>query len=112
MDDIEHLLHEAVEKFNAKVHQDARLQEELEGIERTVVLRLSNGAAYNLRIEGGRLSGLSKGDVAEAEVVVESDAATIAALLRKEMGPMKAFALRKVRVKADLEDIVRLRRFF
>lgn len=110
--EIERLLQETIERFNARVRGDPRLQGELEGIERTVVVRLSDGPAYTFRIERGEISGLAEGDIEGADVLIESDAGTVAALLKKEMGPMKALALRKLRIKADIEDLVRLRRLF
>lgn len=101
-----------IAKFNAKVETDERLRRELEGLERTVALDLRDGPKYHFTLKDLRIDGLRDGPAERADVTILSDEATVSALLSGEMGPFKAYATGKLKIKGDLEDLVRFRKFF
>ncbi len=106
------LLEQAIEKFNGKAQTDAKLQRELEGIERKVAIDLKDGTMFHFVLKDKRIGPLGDGPIEAPEITIVGDAATLTALLRKEMGPMKAYATGKLKIKASLEDVLRLRKFF
>ncbi|MBI4999937.1 MAG: SCP2 sterol-binding domain-containing protein [Euryarchaeota archaeon] len=110
MDELRGLLEEVVRKFNQRASEDQKVRDELKDTERRIVIKLSDGPLYNMHLKDCSLSDLAEGDVPGAEITLESDVKTLTAVLRKEMGPMKAMALKKIRLKADLEDLFRLRK--
>ncbi len=55
---------------------------------------------------------LQKGPVQNPDIRVLGSSETFDLLWKKELRPMKALALRKIQVKASLEDMLRLRKFF
>ncbi|MEK6851787.1 MAG: SCP2 sterol-binding domain-containing protein [Candidatus Thermoplasmatota archaeon] len=106
------LIEQAVQKFNAKAQADEKLQKELEGIERKVVIDCRDGPKYNFVLKDRQIGPVGEGPLDAAEITILSDTGTLTALLKKEMGPMKAYATGKLKIKASLEDVLRLRKFF
>ena len=106
------LLEAAVAKFNAKAASDAKLQKELQGVERTVLLEVKDGARYHFIVKDGRVDGVRDGTVEAPDITVAGDEATLRGLLTGEIGPMKALATNKLKVKGSLDDLLRIRKFF
>ena len=106
------LIEQAVAKFNARAQADEKLQRELEGVERTVLLDLKDGTKFHFQLKDRRIGPVADGPVEAPDVTILSDPATLTALLTKEMGPMKAYATGKLKIKASLEDVLRLRKLF
>lgn len=106
------LLEQAIEKFNGKAATDENFQKELEGVTRTVLIRLRDGTAYHFTLADMRIDAVVEGDAEAPDVTIDSDRETLEAIFRKEMGPMKAYATGRLKVKASLEDLLRLRKFF
>jgi len=106
------LLEEAVRKFNERAGSDAKLTKELEGVVRTVLVDLKDGSKYHFTLKDQRIGPVAEGPADQPDITILSDAVTLTALLKKEMGPMKAYATQKLKIKASLEDVIRLRKFF
>jgi putative sterol carrier protein len=98
-------------RFNAKVHEDPAFKREVEGIVRKVNFDLGH-EKYNFILENEKIAGVSDGLLADPDMTVLSDPMTIHQLFTGELKPMKAWALKKVRIKGSLEDILKLRKFF
>lgn len=106
------LLEQAVQKFNERAQRDEKLQRELEGIERKVLVELRDGPKFHFLLKDKQIGPVGDGPVDAPDVTILSDSATLTAVLKKEMGPMKAYATQKLKVKASLDDVLRLRKFF
>lgn len=106
------LLEEAVRKFNAKAQTDEKLQRELDGVERKVLIDCRDGPKYNFLLKDRQIGAVGDGAVDGPDITILSDTATLTALLKREMGPMKAYATQKLKIKASLDDVLRLRKFF
>jgi putative sterol carrier protein len=50
--------------------------------------------------------------VENPDITITSDPKTVEELITGKMKPMKAWALKKIRIKGSLEDVMRLRKFF
>jgi len=106
------LLEAAVQKFNAKAQSDAKLQADLEGVERKVLIQCKDGPQYSFVLKDRQIGPLNEGAIDAPDVTIISDTATLTALLKKEMGPMKAYATQKLKIKASIDDVLRLRKLF
>lgn len=106
------LLEGLIAKFNERVQSDPKLAAELEGLERTVSVQLADGRAYHFTLRDRRIDGLADGRASKADVTIESDEGTIGGLLRREIGPFRALASGKLKVRGDIEDLARFRKFF
>ena len=101
-----------VARFNAKVETDPRLREELQGLTRTVVLDLKDGSQFHFVLKDAHVDGVRDGGAEKPDLVIISDKETLSGLLAGKIGPFKAYATGKLRVKGDIEDLMRFRKFF
>lgn len=106
------LLDGLVAKFNSKVDADVALREELEGLTRRVLIELKDGTKYHIVLEGRRLSRVQEGGIENPDVAIVTDAETLRALVLREIGPWKAYAMGKIKLRGNLEDLARFRKFF
>ena len=111
MSEVKELLEKAIKDFNAKVDSDEKLSKELEGVERSIAVKLNDEGKYHFNLKDSHASPLEDGD-ADADIEILTDKDTFLALFRKEIGPMKAIATKKLKIKASLQDMIRIRKFF
>jgi putative sterol carrier protein len=109
---IEDILNDTINRFNGKVATDEKLRSDLTGISRSIVLRLDDGRRFNFQLSDCHVGKPNIGDLDKPDISIESDEATLEALYKKELRPMKAFAMRKIRIDSSVEDLLRLRKFF
>lgn len=106
------MLEGLIATFNAKVASDAALREELSGLTKTVLIELKDGTKFHFTLKDRRIPGLVDGGVEAADITISTDAETLRALIRREVGPFKAYATGRIRLKGSLEDLARFRKFF
>jgi putative sterol carrier protein len=105
------ILQETVDRFNARVAKDPEICKELEGYKKKVQLDLGC-EQYYFFLECSKVEQLFDGTVPDPDITIISDPGTITKLFNGEMKIMKAWALKKIKVKGSLEDLMRLRKFF
>ncbi len=101
---IEETLASIVERFNRHADRNPATREELDGIERTIQIHLTDGGTYAVDLAHGKLGNLRTGPAARADLTIATDTATFRALVAKEVGPMKALVTRKLTIEGRLED--------
>ncbi len=109
---VEELFKEMIVKFNQKAAEDPKLAKELAGVRRIVEIDVTDGESYNFVLENARVGELQKGKVERPDILVTGSRDTFLQMRSGELRPMKALALKKIHVKATLEDMLRLRKFF
>lgn len=77
---------------------------DLKGFDRSVLLRIGD-REFCFVVES---SEIKKASVAKPDITIEMSDDTFKALASGEISPMKAYALRRVKVKASLKDIMLL----
>ncbi len=108
---IEDSIQQMIDKFHTKLESDDRMREELSGISKRVNLDLGN-ERFSFILENGRVHSFRKGLLDNADILVMTDSRTLEGLISKKIRPMKALALRKLKVKGEIEDLMRFRKFF
>jgi len=101
---VEETLASVVERFNRHAERTPSMAEELDGISRTIQIRLTDGGTYAVDLAKGRLRNLRSGPVSGAHVRITTDAGTFDALVKKDIGPMKALVTRRLSIEGSLED--------
>jgi putative sterol carrier protein len=101
---IEGALHSLVERFNRRADRTPAVREELEGITRSIALKLTDGGSYTIDLRDSHLTNLRPGANGSADVTITTDQATFQGLLSKDIGPMKALVTRKLTIEGSLED--------
>ena len=106
------LLEEAIANFNERAEEDAKLRKALEGKTRKVFIEITDGTSYHFTLTDSMLKDFGEGDIAEPDIKVTSDEATMTGILKKEIKPLKAYLTKKVKFDASLEDLITLKKFF
>ena len=101
---VEEVLASIVDRFNRHAARTPAVAEELDGLERTIQVRLTDAGTYAVDLAQGRLTNLRSGPAKHADVTITTDSRTFDALVKKEIGPMKALVTRKLSIDGSLED--------
>lgn len=109
---MEDLLTGAIDKFNEKVVTDEKLQKELDGLTRKVYIQVKDGKNYHFVLDDKKISGFGEGSIESPDITIISDTDTIFGLFNKQIGPMKALATKRLRIKGSLHDMLRIRKLF
>ena len=108
---MEDILNQWLEKAKKKKDSDEKMRDELKDFDGIFQLDITDGDSYYVELNKGEVGDLIKGKADKPRLTVTSDSETIKALMTGEMGAMKAFALRKIKLNGSFEDIIRLRKF-
>ncbi len=106
------LIQGKIDKFNKKAATDEKLAKELEGVVRKVQFDIGDDVVYKCILQNSRINDLQVGSFDDPDMRVVSDMDTLTLVLKGEMSPMKAWATKKIRIKASIDDMLRLRKFF
>ena len=98
--------------FNARVADEEGFAKLLEGKDRTVAIVVIDGPTLIARLKGASLAQFAEGDSTDADVVVKASAATLLALMKRELSPIKAYTKGELKVKASFRDLLMLKKFF
>lgn len=105
------ILQDTIDRFNDRVAKDPALKKELECIKKKVQLELGC-EQYYFYLDCAKVEKLYEGSIPDPDITIISDPDTVTKLFNGEMKIMKAWALKKVKVKGSIDDILRLRKFF
>ncbi len=109
---MEEELRQLIGKFNERAKTDERMQKELAGVDRSAVLSFTDEKTYKFYLRNQEIQDFGEGEIDEPDIRIITDTQTMRDMMSGELGPMKAFATKKLQVKAALEDIFRLRKLF
>ncbi len=108
---VKELLEELVEKFNERSRSDEGFRKDLMGIRKTFQFELDDGRVYHFNLQDTLVDGVHEGAIEGADIRVMTDEATFRSLVNGEMSGMRAYATKKLRFKASLQDLMTLRKF-
>src|SRR5437660_6660593 len=74
--------------------------------------RIEGRDEVSFLVEGPARGGAPRRRRGPWDITISTDADTLGALIRREVGPFKAYATGKLRLKGSLEDLARFRKFF
>lgn len=112
MGELEDLLNQNIEKFRNKIAEDEKVQKELEGITRRINIDVIDEEGFSFVLDEKDVKDFKHGKLDDADVRVTATEEDFIALLKGELKPMRAWATKRLKVKASLEDIMRVRKFF
>jgi hypothetical protein len=109
---VKELLEDAVEQFNKKSDSDPKFRDELQGKVRTIQFVLDDGRAWHFKLENSKVDGVHDGGLDGADINIWSDETTVRGIFAGEISPLRAYALKKIKFKANLQDLLTMRKFF
>ena len=105
------ILQDTIDRFHKKVECDPKIRQEMIGIKKCVNIDLGC-ESYHFILKDAHIDQLSDGMAECPDIIITSDPQTVEDLHTGKMKVMKAYALRKIRVKGSMEDVMRLRSLF
>jgi len=107
---VEELLLAAIERFNRTAREDPKVMAEVGDKVRTVQVLLDDGRAWHFVMDRGHIDGLRQGGAPAAEITITSSDDVLRRVFSGEMSAMKAYALKKLQLKATLQDLLTIRK--
>jgi putative sterol carrier protein len=109
--DIKDSIQRMIDRFHTRIENDDKLKAELNGIVKRVNLDLGN-EKYSFVLDNGNVNSFQDGLLENPDILVMTDPVTLEGLITRKIKPMKALALRKLRLKGDFEDLLKFRKLF
>ncbi|MEH0981343.1 SCP2 sterol-binding domain-containing protein [Micromonospora sp. CPCC 205556] len=101
---------EALRELAARLDRHADMQERID-LNRTLACRVTDlGTAFHGRLEGGRLVDLADGDDPKAKIALVTGSDDLLALVHGQLDITKAVAARRISIKANPFDLLKLRK--
>ncbi len=101
---------QALQELAARLDRHAEAQSRID-LERTLACRITDlGTAFHGRLEGGRLVNLTDGDDPDAKIALSTSSDDLVALVHGQLDMAKALAGRRVSIKANPFDLMKLRK--
>jgi putative sterol carrier protein len=101
---------QALQDLAARLDRHADVQDRID-LDRTLACRVTDlDTAFHGRLEGGRLVDLADGDDPKAKIALSISSDDLIALVRGQLDIMKAVGSRRVSVKANPFDLMKLRK--
>jgi len=101
------LLEDMVNKYNQKVDESKKLFEKLKDVSRTIQIELDETVFYHMRMVKGKIVEILPEAVKEPEfpdLRILTDRSTFEGILNKTVKPLRAYALKKIKIKGPLKD--------
>ncbi len=112
MGELEDLLSQNIEKFRNKIAEDEKIQKELEGVTRRINIDVIDKEGFSFVLDDKDIKDFKHGKLDDTDVSVTATEEDLIALFKGELKPMRAWATKRLKVKASLEDLMRVRKFF
>lgn len=100
-----------IDRFHAKVEGDPEIAKELEPLDKTFNLDLGE-ESYTLRLKDSHIDHFGEGLDPEPDVTLTCTPENLQALIDGTLRPMRAYVLKKIQVKGNIEDLMFLKRLF
>lgn len=101
---------QALQDLAARLDRNAEAQGRID-LDRTLACRITDlGTAFHGRLEGGRLVDLTDGDDPKAKIALSTGSDDLVALVNGRLDVMSAVASRRVSIKANPLDLMKLRK--
>mgnify|MGYP005639884641 CR=1 FL=1 len=107
-DEAERLLMVAVEKFHARVEEDKKLKEAVEGMNKEIRIQFRDDGSWGLTLSCGRLSPPRRAED-EGDITVITDTETLKGILDEELNPIVAYVRGRIKVRGKVEDLLALK---
>ena len=110
MDELEKYITNALEKFKTKIAADEELQKELADIVKTINLNTTDNDGFSFVLDNGQIKDLKRGKLEGVDITLNATTEDFKLLFTGELKPMKAWATKRLKFDASIEDVMRLRK--
>ncbi len=121
MDTIEELIAEKVRLFNEQIPNEPKFAKFITGMEKEVLIQVGEQVGFTTRLADSTLEAITRvalplDGVAEddpeagPDITILADHATMSGMLAGTLKPIKAYATKKLKVKAQVKDLLVLKK--
>jgi hypothetical protein len=101
---------QALQELAARLDQHSEMQGRID-LDRTLACRITDlDTAFHGRLDGGRLVDLTEGDDPKAKIALSASSDDLVALVHGQLDIAKAVGSRRVSIKANPFDLMKLRK--
>ncbi|MFI7606076.1 SCP2 sterol-binding domain-containing protein [Micromonospora sp. NPDC049366] len=102
---------QALQDLAARMDRNAETVRDRIDLDRTLACRITDlETAFHGRLAGGRLTDLTDGDDPKAKIALSTSSEDLLALVRGDLDIARAVASRRVSIKANPLDLMKLRK--
>ncbi|MDD4307886.1 MAG: SCP2 sterol-binding domain-containing protein [Thermoplasmata archaeon] len=110
MDELEGYIANAIEKFRKKIAEDKELQKELATEVRHVNVDTTDNEGFSFILDKGEIKNFRRGKHDAAEITLHATTQDFKLLFTGELKPMKAWATKRLKFDASLDDVMKLKK--
>lgn len=110
MDELEGYIKTAIDKYRAKIEEDEELKKELADLVRRVNIDTTDNEGFSFILDNGQVLNFRRGIIDGAEITIHATTADFKRLFTGELKPMKAWATKRLKFDASIEDIMRVKK--
>ena len=111
MDELEGHILAAIDKYKAKIEEDEELKKELTGLVRKVNIDTTDNDGFSFILDNGQVQEFKRGKIdGEVEITIHATTADFKLLFTGELKPMKAWATKRLKFDASMEDVMRVKK--
>ena len=100
-----------IDRFHAKMESDEKIRKEIEHLEKSFNLDLGD-ERYSLKLKDARIHHFEPELLEDADVTVTTTAENLQGLIDGTLRPMRAYVLKKIQVKSNINDLMFLKKLF
>ena len=110
MDELEGYIMAAIDKYKAKIEADEELKEDLLTLVRKVSIDTTDNEGFSFILDKGEILDFKRGIIEGAEITIHATTADFKLLFTGELKPMKAWATKRLKFDASIEDVMRVKK--
>jgi putative sterol carrier protein len=99
-------------QVNKKIETDPKIREMAEEKDRTISLHFTDENDYILEVKDGKVLEPREGKLEDPTLLVITDTQTMQKILDKKLNPLMAYAMKKIKVKGPMDEVLLLKDFF
>ena len=110
MDELEGYIMAAIDKYKAKIEADEELKKDLLTLVRKVSIDTTDNEGFSFILDKGEILEFKRGTIEGSEITIHATTADFKLLFTGELKPMKAWATKRLKFDASMEDVMRVKK--
>lgn len=101
-----------IDRFHAKMEKDPELKKEVMPLVKSINVDLGEGEQYAFKLKDAQVYYFEPGLLEEADLTLTSTPEVFEQLIDGSLRPMRAYVMKKVKIKGKIDDLMFLKKLF
>ncbi len=110
MDELEEYIKAAIDKYRTKIEADEELKKDLMELVRKVSIDTTDNEGFGFILDKGEILDFKRGIIEDSEITIRATTDDFKLLFTGELKPMKAWATKRLKFDASIEDVMRVKK--